>query len=128
MCLNNDKSQGTDSDAAGLSMGFVMIPHYAQYFWRPYLGLAAFALWQMLLSFCYGRKDTAWPSVSRLSRMLTNSDNSRHVVRGRVRRDHGRERFVPGALQVLERVLAAQSMSFECENPSPCCGLSRLPG
>lgn len=103
MSLKNDKRQGTDSDPAGLSMGFVMIPHYAQYFWRPYLGLAAFALWEMLLSFCYGSKDTAWPSVSRLSRMLTNSDNSRHVVRGRVRRDHGRERFVPGALQVLER-------------------------
>jgi len=103
MSLKNDEGRGEDSDPAGLSMGFVMIPHYAQYFWRPYLGLAAFALWQMLLSFCYGSKDTAWPSVSRLSRMLTNSDNSRHVVRGRVRRDHGRERFVPGALQVLER-------------------------
>jgi len=103
MSLKNDKGRGEESDPAGLSKGFVMVPHYAQYFWRPYLGLAAFALWEMLLSFCYGTKDTAWPSVSRLSRMLTNSDNSRHVVRGRVRRDHGRERFVPGALQVLER-------------------------
>jgi len=103
MSLKNDKGRREDSDPAGLSMGFAMIPHYAQYFWRPYLGLAAFALWELLLSFCYGSKDTAWPSVLRLSRMLTNSDNSRHVVRGRVRRDHGRERFVPGALQVLER-------------------------
>ena len=103
MSLKDDKRRGTDSDPAGLALGFVMVPHYAQYFWRPYLGLAAFALWETLLSFCYGKKDTAWPSVSRLSRVLTNSDNSRHVVRGRIRRDHGRERFVPGALQVLER-------------------------
>jgi len=103
MALKDGKGRRTDSDPAGLSRGFVMIPHYAQYFWRPYLGLAAFALWEVLLSFCYGSKDTAWPSVSRLSRVLTNSDNSRHVVRGRMRRDHGRERFVPGALQVLQR-------------------------
>ena len=113
MSLKNDKGRGEDSDPAGLSKGFIMIPHYAQYFWRPYLGLAAFALWEMLLSFCYGSKDIAWPSVSRLSRMLTNSDNSRHVVRGRVRRDHGRERFVPGALQVLERERLVQVLGAE---------------
>ncbi len=114
MSLKNHKWREADSDPAGLAMGFTMVPHYAQYFWRPYLGMAAFAIWQMLVSFCYGSKDTAWPSISRLSRMLTNSDNSRHVVRGRVRRDHGHERFVPGALQVLERerlvrVLGAES-------------------
>ena len=118
MSLKNHKGREADSHPAGLAMGFTMVPHYAQYFWRPYLGMAAFALWQMLVSFCYGTKDTAWPSISRLSRMLTNSDNSRHVVRGRVRRDHGRERFVPGALQVLERERLVRVLGAE-DNHGP---------
>ena len=41
--------------------GFSMISNYAQYFWRPYLGLKAFSLWEILQSFCYGNKSRAWP-------------------------------------------------------------------
>lgn len=60
-----------------------MVHNYAHYFWRPYLGNTAFALWELLLSFCYGDCDTAYPSIARLARMLTNSDHSRAVVTGR---------------------------------------------
>ena len=63
--------------------GFTMVHNYAHYFWRPYLGHTAFALWELLLSFCYGDHDTAFPSISRLARMLTNSDHCRAVVTGR---------------------------------------------
>ena len=37
--------------------GFTMTHNYAHYFWRPYLGNTAFAVWELLLSFCYGDRD-----------------------------------------------------------------------
>ena len=75
--------------------GFTAVHNYALYFWRPYLGNTAFGLWELLVSFCYGDSDTAFPSLSRLSRMLTNSDHSRAVVTGR--------RGYRGALDRLQR-------------------------
>ncbi len=63
--------------------GYTLVHNYAHYFWRPYLGNTAFALWELLMSFCYGDHDTAFPSISRLARMLTNSDHCRAVVTGR---------------------------------------------
>lgn len=81
--------------------GYTAVYNYAHYFWRPYLGNTAFALWELLLSFCHGEKDTVYPSLSRLARMLTNSDHSRAVVTGR-RRTCGVPRG-NGALDVLRR-------------------------
>jgi len=80
--------------------GYTAVHNYALYFWRPYLGNTAFSLWELLLSFCYGDRDVAYPSISRLARMLTNSDSSRAVVSGR-RRGDGASR--PGALDILQR-------------------------
>jgi hypothetical protein len=88
--------------------GYTIVHNYALYFWRPYLGSTAFALWELLLSFCYGDTDIAYPSISRLARMLTNSDHSRAVVMGRrnakasAARMEAKERY-PGALEVLRR-------------------------
>jgi hypothetical protein len=73
--------QGEEIDPA--QHGYTAVHNYALYFWRPYLGNTAFALWELLLSFCYGDCDTAFPSISRLARMLTNSDQSRATVTGR---------------------------------------------
>jgi len=96
--------------------GYTIVHNYALYFWRPYLGNTAFALWELLLSFCYGDCDTAYPSISRLSRMLTNSDHSRAVVTGRRRtgpaaRSGARSKcHHPGALDVLRRERLVQVM------------------
>jgi len=92
--------------------GYTIVHNYALYFWRPYLGNTAFALWELLLSFCYGDCDIAYPSISRLARMLTNSDHSRAVVTGRRRRgDPCDRRTRPcGALDVLRRERLVQVM------------------
>ena len=84
--------------------GYAIVYNYAAYFWRPYLGNTAFALWELLVSFCYGDRDVAFPSISRLARMLTNSDHSRAVVTGRSRPSpsNGTGRSL-GALEVLRR-------------------------
>jgi len=89
--------------------GYTQIHNYALYFWRPYLGNTAFSLWELLVSFCYGSADSAYPSISRLARMLTNSDHSRAVVTGRAVRpgpqplDKAGQPHGLGALQVLRR-------------------------
>jgi hypothetical protein len=88
--------------------GYTLLHNYALYFWRPYLGNTAFALWELLVSFCYRESDSAYPSISRLARMLTNSDHSRAVVTGRRRRKRaGQPRYL-GALGVLRRELLVQ--------------------
>lgn len=84
-------SDGDSLDPA--QYGYTVVSNYALYFWRPYLGNTAFALWELLLSFCYGERDIAYPSISRLARMLTNSDHSRAVVTGR--RRAGRDGAAP---------------------------------
>ena len=88
--------------------GYTAVYNYALYFWRPYLGNTAFSLWELLLSFCYGDSDTVFPSISRLARMLSNSDESRRVVTGR-KKTFGVSEQTPkvsgsdGALKVLLR-------------------------
>jgi hypothetical protein len=96
--------------------GYTVVYNYALYFWRPFLGNTAFALWELMLSFCYGDCDTAYPSISRLARMLTNSDHSRAVVTGRRRTERAANGDVPsegrylGALGVLRRERLVQVM------------------
>ncbi len=101
---------GVEFDPA--QKGYTLVHNYALYFWRPYLGNTAFALWELLLSFCYGDCDVAYPSISRLARMITNSDHSRAVVMGRRRARVAQSRQTqggtprrryPGALEVLRR-------------------------
>ena len=43
---------GVEFDPA--QQGYTQVHNYALYFWRPYLGNTAFALWELLLSFCSG--------------------------------------------------------------------------
>jgi hypothetical protein len=96
--------------------GYTIVHNYAHCFWRPYLGNTAFALWELLLSFCYGDCDTAYPSISRLARMLTNSDHSRAVVMGRhsakaaASDGAASKRRCTGALDVLRRERLVQVM------------------
>jgi len=91
--------------------GYTVVHNYALYFWRPYLGNTAFALWELLVSFCYRESETAYPSISRLARMLTNSDHSRAVVTGRHRRRGKDQPRYPGALGVLRRERLVQVMA-----------------
>jgi len=88
--------------------GYTIVHNYALYFWRPYLGNTAFALWELLLSFCYGDRDIAYPSIARLARIITNSDHSRAVITGR--RRTAQDAHQQGALQILCREGLVQVM------------------
>lgn len=88
---------------------FCATPHYASRFWRPFLGLLPFSLWEVLRS--YYELDVRYlngsmPSISQLAATLGITD--RTVLLGRqgreVRRSNGRVQTYPdytGAIDTL---------------------------
>lgn len=89
--------------------GFTIVHNYALYFWRPYLGNTAFALWVLLVSFAFGDDGIAYPSISRLARILSNSDNSRAIITGR--RKERESRGYAGALALLRHERLVQTIA-----------------
>ena len=63
--------------------GFTFVESYGLYFWMPLLGVRTYATWLLLKSFCWGSRTKSWPSISRLSRVLSNGPNARKTVAGR---------------------------------------------
>ena len=63
--------------------GFTFVESYGLYFWLPLLGVRVYATWLLLKSFCWGSRTKSWPSISRLSRILSNGPNARKTVAGR---------------------------------------------
>jgi len=63
--------------------GFTFVESYGLYFWMPLLGVRTYATWLLLKSFCWGSRTKSWPSISRLSRILSNGPNARNTIAGR---------------------------------------------
>jgi hypothetical protein len=80
--------------------GYQLTYNYAVHFWLPILRPVCFAVWQALISFCFGDRDTCWPSISLLT-YLVGSGN-RHLITGRWRGQGETRRRQKGALEKLE--------------------------
>jgi hypothetical protein len=80
--------------------GYQVTYNYAVHFWLPILGPRCFCVWQALISFCFGDRDTCWPSISLLAEMAARGN--RHLVTGRWRRQGQKRRRQKGALEKLE--------------------------
>jgi hypothetical protein len=80
--------------------GYQVTYNYAVRFWLPILGPVAYAVWQTLISFCYGDRETCWPSISLLADIATRGNRNR--VTGRWRGVGDDRRRQPGALEKLE--------------------------
>lgn len=80
--------------------GYQVTYNYAVHFWLPILGPVCFAVWQALISFCFGDRDTCWPSISLLSHMAAGGN--RHLITGRWRGSGKNRRRQQGALEQLE--------------------------
>ena len=96
-------SQRFDTRAASLEPtlhGHHVVWNYSTRFWLPLLGPTAWATWQALIGFCYGEKDSCWPSISLLADMAAGGN--RNIIKGRWRTEGGERVRMPGALQVLE--------------------------
>lgn len=64
--------------------GYTQIPNYFKHYWTPLIGYQAAAVYEMILSFAWGDKDTANPSLSRLAAHLKMS---RNTLKGRKREE-----------------------------------------
>ena len=82
--------------------GYQLTHTYALRFWLPTLGPLTFAVLQTLISFCFGDKETCWPSISLLAHMAAGGN--RNLITGRWRGQGDDRRRQPGALETLERL------------------------
>ena len=76
---------------------WVQAETYGLRFWLPILGRDAYLTWLILKSYCWDT-DYCWPTLSTISRTISNSDNNRRILTGRRRG----EDYQPGALDILQ--------------------------
>ena len=88
-----------------LRWGYVQVPNYGWRFWQPLLGPGAFNLWGTLVGCHHGVVEFghAWPTISMLSLLTTQSARNRRLLLGRTEKDeNGQERLkTPGYLHLL---------------------------
>ena len=80
--------------------GYHVAWNYGTRYWLPLLGPLPWAVWQTLLSFCFGDRDTCWPSINLIADIAANGN--RHLITGRWRGKGTNRRRQPGALEILE--------------------------
>jgi hypothetical protein len=80
--------------------GYHISWNYSTRYWLPLLGPIPWAVWQTLLSFCFGGRDTCWPSISLIADIATGGN--RNLVTGRWRGRGTNRCRQPGALDALE--------------------------
>ena len=79
--------------------GYIPVPHYASRFWRPYLGLVPFTLWEVLRSYGYfvSQGKVEWPTIEMIADTL--GQGSRSTILGRAASGDRPEQ--DGAIKVL---------------------------
>jgi hypothetical protein len=80
--------------------GYHVTWNYGIRYWLPFLGPIPWCVWQTLLSFCYGDRDTCWPSISLIADIATGGN--RNLITGRWRGRGSNRRRQPGALDTLQ--------------------------
>lgn len=98
----DDKIDVQPVDLDPTRRGFQVTYNYAVRFWLPVLGPVSYSVWQALISFCFGDKETCWPSISLLADMAAGGN--RNLITGRWRGQGDERRRQPGALETLERL------------------------
>jgi hypothetical protein len=94
--------------------GYHVAWNYSTRFWLPLLGPIPWAVWQTLLSFCFGGRDTCWPSISLIADIATGGN--RNLITGRWRGRGPRRSRQPGALDALEE---AGLLSMQVDQTGP---------
>jgi len=80
--------------------GYHVAWNYGTRYWLPLLGPTPWAVWQTLLSFCFGGRDTCWPSINLIADIAAGGN--RHLITGRWRGKGESRRRQTGALEILE--------------------------
>jgi hypothetical protein len=84
--------------------GYVQIPNYFKYYWTPLIGYKAAAVYEMILSFAHGKRDTCSPSLNQLCAHL---GMTRKELTGRKRKIRAggkkiKEYYEQGQLEILQ--------------------------
>jgi len=80
--------------------GYHVVWNYGTRYWLPLLGPLPWAVWQTLLSFCFGDRDTCWPSISLIADIVARGERS--LITGRWRGKGDTRQRQPGALEILQ--------------------------
>ena len=80
--------------------GYHVAWNYGTRYWLPLLGPLPWAVWHTLLSFCFGDRDTCWPSIELLADIAAKGN--RHLILGRWRGKGDTRQRQPGALEILQ--------------------------
>jgi len=80
--------------------GYHVAWNYGTRYWLPLLGSLPWAVWQTLLSFCFGDRDTCWPSISLIADIAARGERS--LITGRWRGKGDTRQRRPGALEILQ--------------------------
>ena len=80
--------------------GYHVAWNYGTRYWLPLLGPLPWAVWQTLLSFCFGDRDTCWPSISLIADIAARGERS--LITGRWRGKGDSRQRQPGALEILQ--------------------------
>ena len=94
--------------------GYHVAWNYGTRYWLPLLGPLPWAVWQTLLSFCFGDRDTCWPSISLIADIAARGD--RHLITGRWRGKGESRQRQPGALEILQE---AGLLAIETQHSGP---------
>jgi hypothetical protein len=88
--------------------------NYGTRYWLPLLGPLPWAVWQTLLSFCFGDRDTCWPSISLIADIVARGERS--LITGRWRGKGDSRQRQPGALEILQE---AGLLAIETQHSGP---------
>jgi hypothetical protein len=81
-------------------VGYQILTNYESHYWRRLVGRDAWALYEVLRSFCHEGKNICTPSIRTLMDILGLTDRRQLV--GRVDTAPGKERVLPGLIDQLQ--------------------------
>jgi hypothetical protein len=96
--------------------GYHISWNYGTRYWLALPGPIPWAVWQTLLSFCFGGRDTCWPSISLIADIATGGN--RNLVTGRWRGRGSNRRRQPGALDALQHAGLLSIQTTETGRPA----------
>jgi len=80
--------------------GYHVAWNYGQHYWLPILGPVPWCTWQTLITFCFGRRDSCWPSISLLADIAAKGN--RNLIKGRWAQNPEHRFRRKGAVEILE--------------------------
>lgn len=80
--------------------GYQILTNYESTYWRAYVGVQAWALYEVLRSFCHNGNNVCYPSINYLLEVL--GIKQRRVLTGWSTEVKGKQYYYPGLIEILQ--------------------------